>query len=100
MGVDFGAVGDQVHDLVVQALQIAVGERTVLPVGIPVRDLDADEHAGDDDDEVDRDGSPFLLAEMGNDATENHGAAHCSRDSARWSASLRNAFISFKCRLV
>ena len=57
---------------------------------IPVVDLQTDEHADDDDYEVDRDRRPFLLAEMPDDAAQDHGAesplksAKSARRRAPW----------------
>src|SRR6056297_146949 len=40
---------------------------------VPVRHLDADEHADDDDEEVDADCDPVLLADVACDAAQDHG---------------------------
>ncbi|MBK7903322.1 MAG: hypothetical protein IPJ97_10560 [Proteobacteria bacterium] len=40
---------------------------------VPVVDLQTDEHANDDDQEIERNRGPFLLAYMSDDAAQNHG---------------------------
>jgi hypothetical protein len=42
------------------------------PRAVPVRHLDADEHAHHHDHEIDADRGPFLLADMLDDAAQDH----------------------------
>ena len=70
------AVIDQ--NLLAQLRQIGALLRCQLALGVPVRHLDADEHAGHDDEKVDADGEPVLVLYVLHDAAENHCLASSS----------------------
>jgi len=53
---------------------------------VPARHLHADEDADNDDQEINRDGGPFRLAELSDDAAEDHGAS-ASKRAASFSSS-------------
>ncbi len=76
--------------------------RDLAPIGIrgiPVGDLQSDEHPEDDDHEVDGDGGPALLADVLDDAAENHGRRPAS-GARTWVASRCCALMYWRMRGV
>jgi hypothetical protein len=55
-----------------QPLDVGVLSRSLVARVVPVRDLNADEDAHDDDDEVEHDRCPVLRPYVVDDATQDH----------------------------
>lgn len=79
-GLQHSLVGNQVLP---ETRHVLLAERPFDPRIIPVRDLDRQQHANHDDQEIERDGEPVLVLHMLGEAAEDHGSrAHCGRPSA------------------
>jgi hypothetical protein len=65
-------------DLVAQLRQVRLLLGGKLSCLVPVRDLDADEHAGDHDRKLDDDGEPVPGPDRFSDAAQDHFTGSCS----------------------
>ena len=71
---DLVKLGDIAADILGNVGQISVLTHALLAVVIPVRDLNAHEHARDDQRQLERHGNPVLRAEPRRHPIEDHDA--------------------------
>lgn len=64
--------GDRVGDVLLHRVQVADLGDALAARGVPLLHLQADEHAGNHDHEVDRDRRPVLRLHVLDDAAEEH----------------------------